>query len=492
MLFALPFAAIAISQQNLQPSDSSVAQFLAQFPDANFSPLYKESLQTFITAEDAYKKKDYTLAANLLDAFWQKHPPGTKEWVTAYQEGTRISRETGIMVGHPPSYNALQMLTECTKWRTSAEPKLTDPMTVTMTIVIVGESHGTQPTSFKDSEANTGVITSNKVQPAILQNDFALVRQSYWLFTEYAKAATNGQLDVQPNIVSLPDLKVPFKVTWSDRGFATLDSPAWASIWNSLPEETLNKTDWWWVIYPSAVPEQFPDFKRAEFVTGGMGTGPDGNSPCFIVDDKWLTRRPPHLGQGTYTDIERRSYLPQWFQHEFFHHLFRIYPEFGLEKEGHDWFNKNFWPKDFEGELEPDFYTESLNKRFKNSQPSLATRLLYSKPDNSLYNNLNLNALKGDYLHEPKTNGWHSGKISLDPTDKSKLRWTNEANVSWLLTPDFKNGRLLTGPDCPYYTTPNAPGSNFQVIYQRDANGRYTSEFSGFTFNGTLYRKVKQ
>jgi hypothetical protein len=57
-----------------------------------------------------------------------------------------------------------------------------------------------------------------------------------------------------------------------------------------------------------------------------MGTGAEGFSPFFIIDDRWIVRKPPHIGTGEYSDVERSVYLPQWFQHEFFHHLFRTYP----------------------------------------------------------------------------------------------------------------------------------------------------------------------
>ena len=72
-----------------------------------------------------------------------------------------------------------------------------------------------------------------------------------------------------------------------------------------------------------------PEFEDDEFITGGMGAD-DKGGPLFIADDLWFVRKPYHLGEGVYSDIERRAYLPQWMQHEFYHHLYRIYPEFRL------------------------------------------------------------------------------------------------------------------------------------------------------------------
>jgi uncharacterized protein (TIGR02246 family) len=71
--------------------------------------------------------------------------------------------------------------------------------------------------------------------------------------------------------------------------------------------------------------------------------------------------------------------LPQWFQHEFFHHLFRSYPELKLELEDHQWFDHRNWPADFEGRLEADYFAESVHKRFqKTANPPLDTKLRYA------------------------------------------------------------------------------------------------------------------
>jgi len=60
-------------------------------------------------------------------------------------------------------------------------------------------------------------------------------------------------------------------------------------------------------------------------VTGGMTSGPSG-SPCFIANDGWFLDKPAHLGVGPYSRAERQVYQPQWFMHEFYHHLFGAYP----------------------------------------------------------------------------------------------------------------------------------------------------------------------
>jgi hypothetical protein len=246
-------------------------------------------------------------------------------------------------------------------------------------------------------------------------------------------------------------------------------------------------TDWWWVLYPSNVPEKYPDFERTEFITGGMGSGPDGASPCFIIDDRWLTRKPPHLGKGPYTDIERRAYLPQWLQHEFYHHLFRIYPEFGLEKKGHDWFNRTTWPADFEGKIEPDYYYEALHKRLQpKGNPPMHVALLYTPPPMDLFAKVDPKTLAGDYRHDPVENDWHTGTITAG--SDGKLVWTNKAGKSWRLKPDLARGVLVTESDCPYYGKPG--GDAFRIVLARGADGRYVPKVLGYQFNGAFYAKL--
>jgi hypothetical protein len=151
-----------------------------------------------------------------------------------------------------------------------------------------------------------------------------------------------------------------------------------SALWYEIGLTDMAEADWWWLIYPSHVPEQYPAFQNAEFVTGGMGTGPVGPSPYFIIDDRWLLRKPPHIGTGTYSKIEREAYLPQWLQHEFFHHLFRTYREFGLEDTPHQWFDRNTWPVDFVGRYEADYFHEAVYKRFLTATPPLSAALRYA------------------------------------------------------------------------------------------------------------------
>lgn len=489
-LIPLCLVAFGLSPATTQAPTSQAAKFLAQYPDAKFTPLYRESLDVFLSAEDAYKKADYKVASKLLEAFWAKHPPGTDEWTTAYRDAVNVSRTTGIMIGHPPSYAALRMLTECTRWRLAGGKIASNASPATFTVLLIGKTESIEPRSRAELDAKQGIKVEHTLEPQLLKDNYRLIHQSMWLFLEYVQASTRGNLRIRTNIVHKPSLQVPTQVNWDKRGFATLGNGAWKQIWSSLSDKDRAQTDWWWVLYPSAVPEQYPDFKTTEFVTGGMGSGPDGRSPCFIADDRWLTRRPPHLGHGPYTDVERRSYHPQWFEHEFFHHLFRIYPEFGLEKKGHDWFDRSTWPSDFVGKLEPDYYAEAMARRFVDSKPSLASRLLYAPPDKALFAKFTVDDILGDYQHDPVENGWHEGTLKLEPGKEGTVRWTNKAGVSWLLTLDLTNGLLHCMPGSPYYDQNPTTGRAFTIILERDPNGKYLPKITGFQFNGGFYRRL--
>jgi hypothetical protein len=381
------------------------------------------------------------------------------------------------------------MLTECVRWRLGPDANTSPAATATLGVVLVGKASGIQPSSVAQLERGEGARVTLALESSLVADGGRIVRDSLWLFGEYMRAASNGRLAVRTRLLPLRDLDVPVAVTGNGRRFAGLSGDAWSRIWSAVPERVRSETDWWWVLYPSCIPEQHADFAGAEFVTGGMGTGPDGISPCFIIDDRWLTRKPPHLGKGPYTDIERRAYLPQWLQHEFMHHLFRIYPTFGLEDKDHQWFDRKLWPSDFVGRIEPDYYHEALAKRIQpRADPPLHVALIYRPPDKSLFARLRAEDVVGTYRHEPVQNDWHIGTLTAETADgRRRLRWTNKAGATWVLRPDLANGLLHTGPDCPYFD-PKAPEARpFRIRLKRDAQGGWLGEPEGFVFQGGLY-----
>ena len=200
---------------------------------------------------------------------------------------------------------------------------------------------------------------------------------------------------------------------------------------------------------------------------GGYGAG----LPLFLSDDAWFIRKPEHLGIGSYHEVEIKAYQPQWFQHEFMHHLYSKWNECGLEDNGHQWFDRSSWPSDFIGKWEPDYYIESVNKRLLNASPSLAEGLKAN--DQVDFEITDPSILLGQYERKPVQNQWHEVEIVLI---NNLLRWQNNAGANWSLS--IIDGDLWTGLDCPY--------GEQKLSVLLDSNQEITSIY----FNGESYEKI--
>jgi len=128
------------------------------------------------------------------------------------------------------------------------------------------------------------------------------VHESLHLFREYVVAMTDGGLDVETRILHLPDLDIPVHAEDVQGRFYAGPTDV-SALWYDIDAADIAESDWWWLLYPSHVPEQHPDFARTEFITGGMATGPDGASPCFSIADRFA-----QVGQGV-TQIVQRGAL---------------------------------------------------------------------------------------------------------------------------------------------------------------------------------------
>jgi hypothetical protein len=458
--------------------------------------LFRESVDAFLGAEQAYRSGAYQKSSQILEAFWALHPQGTQEWSRAMADARSLAASKGSNFGTPACYSALRMLTECVVWRLRAAGGVAVPeRRIRLTVVLVGHSSGIQPASLAELRQHSGREVSHSLDASLAAHTAEFLDQSTFLFTEYIRAITGGRLRIERAVLPLPDLDVPVEAVERsldiaggarDLWFAGLAPGAVSKIWQAIPDAVLAKTDWWWVLYPSHVPEQFPDFAGKDFITGGMGLGPDGVAPAFLIDDRWLVRVPPHLGFGEYTEAERRAYLPQWLQHEFFHHLYRTYPVLQLETVSHQWFDRQRWPPDFEGLLEADYYAESVHRRLQAASPPLDVALRYAPPPKELFAKIAPAMLRGKYRCEPLLNKWLEGVIDGD----AQLRWTNAAGVSWALKPDLKNGVLETDADNPYYYRNPADGRSFRIVLRRGSDGDYLPEVAGFRFQGVFYARI--
>jgi hypothetical protein len=274
------------------------------------------------------------------------------------------------------------------------------------------------------------------LDPEILADDARVLREATNLFRHWVTAITGG---VAVELVVVP-MEGCATVDYTDDGSVIVSYPDSAAMIAAIPADVARDADFFWVIAPSGVPGDGAGYGR-HFITGGMGGV--GARPLFLSDDGWFVRKPEHLGRGRYSVIERRAYQPQWFQHEFMHHLFRTWPELGLEETGHQWFDRSTWPDDFEGRFEPDYYAEAINKRLLGATPSLADAL--RGKDYADLDTTPLAAIAGDFRREPVENDWHVVNVAVAGGEAT---WTNQAGVSWSLV--VRDGTLFSGPDCPY------------------------------------------
>lgn len=391
-----------------------------------FPPNQVLALEALVLAQDDIESGDLESAKKRIDDVFSKMPISDPIWLNnssnSHCEGCIIN------IGSPVAYYGLRMLDQII---TLGNPK--DSGTLNMTAVIASCAEVSRPTLPN----LTPEIVNLNIAPKILENDSYILHVSTALFRNWVQAITGG-LKVNLNVYTLEECTT---VNYTDDGNTIVSYPDAQSMIDAVPNDLANETDFWWVIAPSGVPNNSLSYNR-HFITGGMGVHGVG-LPLFLSDDAWFTRKPEHLGKGLYHEVELRAYQPQWFQHEFMHHLYRTWSEFGLEETGHQWFNRSTWPSDFQGAWEPDYYAESITKRLLDATISLAEGL---KADQSVNIEItNPSILIGKYQREPVQNEWHEVEIIMND---GVLYWVNAAQVSWSLK--IIDGELWTGVDCPY------------------------------------------
>ncbi len=365
-------------------------------------------------------------AKNRIDGVFAELPVSHPDW----WEMSSNSHCSGcsLVLGKPIAYYGLRMLDQIV---TLGIPENSESLT--MTAVVAPCAEVTRPTL-----PNLDPVTVNlDIAPEILADDGHLLQVSTALFRTWVQSITGG-LKVNLEIYTLEECTT---VDFADDGSTIISYPNSQAMVRAVPDAIADETDFWWAIAPSGVPGNGAGYNR-HFITGGMG-GYGAGLPLFISDDAWFIRKPEHLGEGKYHEIEVMAYQPQWFQHEFMHHLYRTWPEFKLEETGHQWFVRNTWPSDFTGRWEPDYYAESITKRLLNATPSLAEGL--TAPESAEFEISDPMILVGQYERRPVENQWHEVEIVMD---MDSLKWTNAAGGSWSL--NIIDNELWTGTDCPY------------------------------------------
>ena len=380
------------------------AFFTANGGSAGFTDNQVKALETVMFALDEIEAGQLVAARTRVDAMLAAYPLSTSGWNNG-------SGYLGLNVGNPAGYYAIRMLDQIlTLGNPSRAGKLR------MTAVVAPTAAVTRPT--------LPLLALETVQldiaPEILANDARRLHLATRLFRRWLQAITGG-LHVEL-VVHVMDQGTT--VDFNNFAEYFVSHPRGREMVASVPASIANTTDFWWVIAPSGVPGNGAGFGK-DFVTGGMSFHTDG-APLFLSDDAWFTRKPFHLGTGPYSEVELGMYHPQWFQHEFMHHLYRTWPNFGLETRGHQWFTRSNWPADFVGINEPDYYAESLTKRLLTATPSLASVL--QLPDSANMADFPVEMLVGTYQRNPYENNYHDVTITLVD---GNLRWTNAAGVSW-------------------------------------------------------------
>jgi hypothetical protein len=427
-----------------------------------FPQSYLDAITALVTVEDLVVAGDYSNARAQLDTLFATYPLSDPIWWQGVgQDGTNV--------GTPVAYYGLRMLDDIVDTGLSQTPSA--PEKILLTVLMATCAEGNRPTDLALTQPGEEVQLS--LDPALTEDNHRILRQSLRLFQHYIWSISDGHLELD---LAFETVDMCVQVAFSaDPNFSTIQDAA--SVVRNASAAAHANSDMWWVLYPSNVPSD-PLFDSTAFITGGMGLYGPGQ-PLFIIDDLWVVRKPPHLGSGPYTDLERRVYLPQWLQHEFFHHLYRTWPEFGLEDELHQWFERNTWPSDFIGEWEPDYYAESLNKRLRTANPTIATKLKTAPPGDDVLSLINQEDLLGDYEKQPVENDWHTVFVE---EDIDGLWWRNAAGVRWSLT--WQDNTLMAGAGCPYGEQP------LTVDLARDENGAYTTEILGLYFSGERYVRV--
>ncbi len=416
---------------------------------SRFSSHYIDAVTAFVTAEDEVKGENYSGAKAILDDLWRKYPIGDDSWKRA---GSGIH---GTFVASPVAYPGLRMLTDVVNYQLH-KPSNVYANTLNMKVVLVGKAEGTMPRNLGEFAGGTGVQTVNHLDTRLRKDNYRLIKEVTDVFRRYITAVTDGKLVVALEILELPQVTAPIIIEKKGNGktghAAKLSDSS--KVYDGIPDKVKADTDLWWIIYPSFVPgtgrnnavARREAFEGYGFITGGMYMG---KQKALVCDDLFFLDKQPVLDtrmSDVFTELEQRCYPPQWFQHEFFHYLYNMFPSFpsepaGLEPTSHDWFTRSFWPRDFQGMYEADFYQESMHKRIKRVRERplhVRLRRKVEIPPKSVYAQLRTQDVLGNYQAESKNlNDWHYIRIY---EENGKYFWMNRANVKWELTPLVSDG----------------------------------------------------
>ena len=399
-------------------------------PREDFPELHWVAFESMLAAHDSVVESDWGTADVALELIFARAPRSTSAWDPSPGVGFM-----GTNTGHPVAYYGLRMLEQVVEYDGGLVPSA-PPLIMTAVVAPCANGRAPQPPGEDPIEALDVLL-----DPEILAEDARRLYLSTDLFRRWLFAITDGV----PVELQVYVLDVCSTVDFTDSDGTVISYPDADAMIDAVHPDVANSTDIWWVVTPSGIRNTEAELDR-HTITGGMGLSRDGR-PLLLSDDRWFVLKPDHLGSGMWTELELRTYHPQWFQHEFMHHLFRTWPEFGLEATGHQWFDRATWPDDFEGEFEPDYYAEAVARRLRDATPSLGEGL--DAPELLSVDVIGVDAILGRYERRPIENDYHEVTIERRGDD---LIWQTAGPAFWTL--QVIDGRLFSGPDCPYGENP--------------------------------------
>jgi hypothetical protein len=327
------------------------------------------SVETFFLLENMLKVKDYAAGYKLIE-----------DYFSSIGGPTFFDPNLHVNFGNPVALYGLIMFAKIFEFYHIESKSISNSLSIDyyFTIVLVGKSHGRYPNTVEEinDPSSHGPVVHHTLIPDLLKNDYKIIRDCLPVFINYIQAISGGVLNVKLNFVYLDSVDVLCEYRYQNDMFyceMAHNDEGEAKIKNFVPKDLANKTNLWFYIYPDHRNWENPNLNKIPFiVTGGCLCS---EKPVLIADDRWFFK---DFGSGSpwFSFEERKIYLTQWLKHEYYHYLFNVaFKEFQLEKKGHDWFDRSLWPGDFEGTVEPEYYDQSLRKRFINCDTPIWMKL---------------------------------------------------------------------------------------------------------------------
>ena len=340
-----------------------------------FSPDYVTALTTAIQAEDLFYAGLHQETADLIAATWESFPVGTEAWGPIMGEAGKHGEKDS------DPYPLLRMVEDMNLFRLVGEIPDQAKYNATITVVMA-KADTVLPTSWDDFDLSTGLLKpGHGVRKIVGFNDHMLADHHKVIFDALRTwiayiedAVAEAQIDFTLRVIEADDPVIcPFRLTEEGQigKFSISCGYPFGNVMNNLPDDVLETTKWYFMAYPY-IPKELTnftdfqglhDFENINAAWGGTGGCCGGKVMWFGNEMGWtgentdnllgsfrLNTVPfPQLPIRYFTEVETRLWWASLQQHELYHFLFSLYPEFHLEDEGHQWFDRNKWPADFVG-----------------------------------------------------------------------------------------------------------------------------------------------